>query len=143
MSPRNFTSITYLIKKYKQEDYAARSKESEPISKTEALQMNETVEHEIQDTEVQKHVEVVPDTLKITAELKKTGVQSTAHPKFTGTRIAHLPITEDQLPAGLTQPVDTSFRWLAELARYLWQQTHSTIKATHKNVQTMFGGKRV
>lgn len=141
MAGRNFTPITHLIKKYKQEEYAARSKEFEPVPKSEKLQMHEMVEHEIQDADVQKHVDVVPETPKIAPELKKIGVQAAGQPRFTGTKIANLPITEEQIPAGLVQPVDTSFRWLAELARYLWQQTHGTIKATHSSVKGMFRGK--
>jgi hypothetical protein len=49
-----------------------------------------------------------------------------------------LPLTDEEIAAGLKQPLNTTGRWLSALMLYILQQSHYTIRTVKGHVQRVF-----
>jgi len=132
----SFTSIDHLIpKKTSQQSY---SKEGEPIGVNEKApqQELEVIETEpiIEDAEVGEYLKTNREEPSIHPDLKKAGLKtiepSTGDPKYNVT----LPISDERVMQGLSSPVTTSLRWLAEVALFMLKQAHLNLKEIHGKV---------
>lgn len=130
----NFTAIDDLIKKNSQP--VSKPKESEPFSgKTEAYNLEEVVEHEVNDEEVKDHVTVRHETIKLPPDLKKMGLKSvSATSSFSSYQNVKTPLADDKVLTGLHAPITSSLRWLATLALYILRQAHLTLREIHGKV---------
>lgn len=143
MSQLNYTPIDNLLEEYNKNRPQASSvsitKEGEPITITaesrpkEEIEFTET-EPSIEDREVKEYVEVTQNEPTLSPELKKAGLNvvdsSSLDPKHRVT----LPITDEKILEGLDKPIATSWRWLAEFARFFLLQAHITLKKIHGKV---------
>ncbi len=112
---------------------AAKEVEPRPTS-TESGLIREVVEAE-PPTEVAPFVQARAETIKLPADVKKMGVVATSStPIFKDEQALKLPISDEKIIEGLKQPVTSSFRWFAELMRYLLRQAHLTLKTFHGKV---------
>lgn len=141
MASKNYSSIHHIIKKHQQASQPISTGSPEHPSSSETTkpaEVQEVVEFEAVDPEVQPHVEVKPEVVKLPPELKKAGVAPVANPQFTTTQGMKLPMPAEELPKGLSAPVDSSFRWLAVLTMYVLEQSHISIKKAHKGILGLF-----
>ncbi len=107
-------------------DYASgHTKEVEPgPGSTESGAIREVVEAE-PSAEVAPFVQARAETIKLPADVKKMGAVATnSTPIFKDEQVLKLPISDEKIIEGLKQPVTSSFRWFAELMRYLLRQAH-------------------
>ncbi|MFH1827179.1 MAG: hypothetical protein ABH812_01945 [bacterium] len=110
------------------------SKELEPSnSPFEKIVYYEAFEHE-PDQETAQYVENRPETIKINEDLKKIGVQSNHNSKFSSFKEVRLPLSDKKIVEGLKEPVDSSFRWLAEFAILILKKAHATLKNIHGRI---------
>ena len=110
------------------------SKELEPHSKlNERFTYHEAHEHE-PDQETSQYLESKPETIKIDKELEKLGVSSVKSTKFPNFKEITLPISDEKIVEGLEEPVESSFRWLAELAMLILKKAHATLKKIHGKI---------
>lgn len=49
-----------------------------------------------------------------------------------------LPLTDEEIAAGLKQPLNTTSRWLSALMLYILQQSHYTIRTVKGHVERVF-----
>lgn len=143
MSQQNHTPIHDLIEKHKKDQQKSSTisitKEGEPIAiaveqkPQEALKFTET-QPQIEDKELKEYMEVSKNEPTLSPELKKAGLNiidsSSLDPKH---RIT-LPISDDKIVEGLDKPLNTSWRWLSEFARFFLLQAHITLKKIHGHV---------
>lgn len=130
---QNFTSIDDLIKKNSQP--VSKPKEGEPSrGKTEAYNLEEVVEHEINDEEVKGHVTTRHESIKLPPDLKKMGLKSVSTTSFPSYQNVKTPLADDKVMTGLHAPITSSLRWLATLALYVLRQAHLTLKEIHGKV---------
>ncbi len=78
-----------------------------------------TVEHKQIDQEISPHVQVREEIVEIPPTLQEMGVQAIPTAYFETKQEVKALLPEAEIAEGLKQPTDSSFRWLAELARYL------------------------
>lgn len=135
---RTYTPIHHLIKKRQQELRAGQGAEMMPVSERPPIEYKVAEEHTITDPSVKSHIEERPETVAIPEEVKKVGVKAVSAPKFVNYAGVKLPLDEEKIPAGLNAPVDSSFKWLATLARYILEQSQSTIQKAHRGVTGAF-----
>jgi len=110
------------------------SKELEPSgSPFEKISYHEAYEHEPRQ-ETAQYIESAPETIKINSDLEKLGISSIKSTQFPNFKEVQLPISDDKIVEGLNEPVDSSFRWLAELAMYILKSAHATLKKIHGKI---------
>jgi len=110
------------------------SKELEPSGAPfEQISYHEAFEHE-PNQETSQYIENRPETIKINSDLEKLGITSVKSTKFPNFKEVQLPITDEKIVEGLNEPVDSSFRWLAELAMLILRKAHATIKKIHGRI---------
>lgn len=138
MTSPNHTSINHILAPNNQHQQS-RPVESEPFSPSkDTVEVHEVVEHEVQDKQVQPHIEVRKDVPEIPPDLKNLGVTTTATSSFSTYQSLKLPLNEEKLPVALKAPLSDSIRWLGELTQYLINQSHGAIKKAHKNFMENF-----
>ena len=71
---------------------------------------------------------------QIDKELEKLGVSSVKSTKFPNFKEITLPISDEKIVEGLEEPVESSFRWLAELAMLILKKAHATLKKIHGKI---------
>lgn len=134
MNPKNYTSINYLIAKYKtgeniKKHEISRPKEFEPASKkTDTFELQEVVEHQEVSPDLKGHLEVREENIKLSQKLRDLGVSSTSDSKFSSYQKVTLPISDEKIVMGLHQPIYSSLRWLSMFAIYVLKQAHLTLK---------------
>ncbi|PIQ73173.1 hypothetical protein COV58_03940 [Candidatus Roizmanbacteria bacterium CG11_big_fil_rev_8_21_14_0_20_36_8] len=134
---KSFTPIDYLIPKKKSQP--SYSKEGEPIEvavekiSPQEIEIIET-EPVIEDAEVGEYLKSNRKEPRIHPDLRKAGLKtiepSTADPKYN----VALPISDERVMQGLSSPVTTSLRWLAEVALFMLKQAHLNLKEIHGKV---------
>ena len=108
-------------------------KESEPIGSgnTEYLKQVEQPEVSEEVVEYLKHHDAA--TKKLPQDLKDLGVSSPQEPlSLDGPT---LPLSDEKIMKGLSQPISSSLRWLSELMRYLLKQAHYSLKVVGGHVK--------
>lgn len=79
--------------------------------------------------ELAENLEVVPEKPEIDEELVKQGVQTSQQTSiFVNSRKIELPLSLEKVDEGLHKPITSSWRWLAELTKYILSKFHLTIK---------------
>jgi hypothetical protein len=126
MSPKNYTPIDDLVKKWKTP--ISLPKEAEPIPRPqETAHMQEAVEHEIKP-DVKPFVQPKQETIKLPPDLTKLGLQPVTTAQFSSYKNIKLPISDEKVVQGLKEPVTSSKRWLSEFAVYILKQAHLTLR---------------
>ncbi len=135
MAVTNYTPIDDIIDKYKKTYTPPPIKEAEPIAPSEEEKdIKITVEHTELDEEVAPIVRTRKETIEIPPDLEELGVQATETSRFSDLKQIKVPLSDEEIEVGLKQPVTSSFRWLAELAKYLLAQAHIVLKTVHGHV---------
>lgn len=134
MGQNNYTHIGYLLPK--KNEIPSQGKETEPLTNhQETIKVQEIVEKELKDNELDRHVEIKPESVKLPSDLKKIGVQNTqASPDFSSYKNITLPLSDEEVMAGLQEPVSTSKRWISEFAKWLLMRVHLVLKKVHGKV---------
>lgn len=101
---------------------------SEHAIQHEELPMREAVEHSIQDAHVAAFVQVKPENIKLSPELKNVGLKPVNQTNFPAYQNVKIPISDEAVLEGERMPVNTSFRWLAEYAKWLLWRARISIK---------------
>lgn len=132
---KNFTPIDFLLKKPKKNSLSSlKSKEAEPITKTnEGIIIKETAEHQI-EKEVQPFISPRQETIELPPDVKKLGVNPIQTSRFSSYQNIKLPLSDDKILTGLKAPVSSSFRWLATLALYILKSAHLQLKKIHGQI---------
>ena len=145
--PANYTPIQHLVDEANQPTeipqvaQAATSKEGEPMAVSDAetqknveiAPLQEVVEH-TPHAEVKPFVQVRSETIQLPSDLKKMGLKPATATSFPSYQSVTLPISDDQVYAGLQAPISSSFRWLAEICLFLLKRAHLTLVSIHGNV---------
>jgi hypothetical protein len=139
MSQLNFTPIDTLIDKYNSQPQQSASititKEGEPITistETNRKQEVQFAENEpnIEDREVKEN----KNEPTLSPELKKAGLNVIDSSSLDPKHRVILPISDDKVLEGLDKPITSSWRWLAEFARFFLVQGHISLKKIHGKV---------
>ena len=109
----------------------AHNKEAEPISSSAPQEMMEPIRAPELSKEVAGYIEQ-REKMKIPPDLKSIGVQATDD--IHGSTGPTFPLTDEKIEEGLHQPVNSSWRWLAEFLLYHLKQTHLTLKKVHGHI---------
>ncbi|MEK9179470.1 MAG: hypothetical protein AAB893_03305 [Patescibacteria group bacterium] len=128
----NFTPLNFSDTKKKTsvphkeaEPLVAISHEAHPQSESA---IEEKVEMEV-PSESEDIVEVTPEKPKIDEELEENGVQAVSTLSFfVKNKKIDLPISAEEIEKGLHKPLSSGWRWVAELAEYILNKFHMTIK---------------
>lgn len=120
----------------------SHGKESEPlltqkevVSKSPEEEMIQEDEPQIKDPEVKKYVQVEKkEELTIDPKLKKAGLSAIDTTSLDPRYRVKLPISDEKIMEGLDKPLNSSFRWLAEFARYILKKGHLALKKIHGHV---------
>ena len=149
MNHKNYTTIEHLLKDQKkpQSAHLTSSPESEPIpispkpaettsSPDQHTEVDVTVEKDpdIEDTEVGEYLKTQNTDPEIHPELKKAGLQTIHRDSLDKKHKIELPIPDEEVLEGLHKPINTSWRWLAEIALFMLKQAHLGLKMIHGHV---------
>ncbi len=149
MNHKNYTSIDYLLKDQKkpQSFHATSSPEGEPIpispkpaetttSPDQQVEVDVMVEKDpdIEDAEVGEYLKTQNTDPEIHPELKKAGLQTIHADSLDEKHKIELPIPDEEVLEGLHKPINTSWRWLAEIAFFMLKQAHLGLKTVHGHV---------
>jgi hypothetical protein len=139
----NHTPIDHLVEEHnkgkKDTETASITKEGEPIvlsseqSFPPEIEVIET-EPKIEDKEVGKYVKPTVEEPSIDPKLKKAGLQAIDSSSLDPRHHVDLPISDEKILEGLGQPITSSFRWLAETARFILSGAHLSLKKVHGKV---------
>lgn len=137
----NHTNIDHLMedKKKKKQESFSYSKESEPLparteNKSEAkIDFIET-EPKIEDKEIEKFVKVEKESFELDPKLKKAGLEVVDSTTLDPRHNVKLPISDDKILEGLDQPVNSSWRWLSEIAIFMLRRAHISLKKIHGHI---------
>lgn len=91
-----------------------------------------------QTAPVSQFVQEVKEEVEIPPELQKVGlkpVTASSNPAYQNVK---LPISDERVLEGLEKPPTSSFRWLAELSRYVLRVAHIQLKKVHGHVIRVF-----
>jgi len=142
MTPKNYTPIDELVKKYsfakasedrrkKQTVSISKPKEAEPFTRRkEKYEIKEVFEHKV-DEEVKPFIKVREETIELPEELKKAGLQAATVTEFPSYQNIKLPLSDERIIAGLHQPITSSLRWFATLLEYILKQAHLILKVVN------------
>lgn len=139
----NYTPISDLIEEYNRNTAKSATvsitKEGEPITiaaETEPKQdvILTEVDPAIEDREVKEYVQMTKNEPTLSPELKKAGLNVVESSSLDPKHRVTLPISDDKILEGLDKPLNTSWRWLAEFARFFLVQAHITLKKIHGKV---------
>lgn len=108
----------------------ANGKETEPALRQSSEMMEPTRAPEI-SPEVAKYIEQ-RDKMTVPPDLKSMGVQATDN--VHGSTGPAFPISDEKIDEGLSQPVNSSWRWLSETLLYHLKQAHLTLKKVHGHI---------
>lgn len=112
----------------------AATKEAEPtassLSKTE---LKSAPEHKL-SPEVIDYIKKQEAAIKVPEALKNMGVSAGIDEDLVvdGPK---LPISDAKIMQGLQQPINSSVRWLAELALFILKQAHYTVKVVNGHIK--------
>ncbi|OGK13894.1 hypothetical protein A3A93_05950 [Candidatus Roizmanbacteria bacterium RIFCSPLOWO2_01_FULL_38_12] len=141
---KNYTPIDDLLKKHKKTKLASvsfsKEGESVPIF-IESKEAAEKVEYarsenepKAERKEIKEYVTEVDQEPKLHPELKKAGLQYVDSSKLSPFQNLGLPISDEKVVEGLHKPINTSWRWLSELAVFILGQAHIILKTIHGKV---------
>jgi hypothetical protein len=143
MSQLNYTPIDGLLEEYlkgsPKSSTISITKEGEPITiAAEVAPKKDFIltesEPKVEDKEVKEFVEMTKNEPTLSPELKKAGLNVVESSSLDPKHKITLPITDDKILEGLDKPMTTSWRWLAEFARFFLVQAHITLKKIHGKV---------
>ncbi len=138
----NHTKIDHLLdgnRNEKKPEVVSYSVESEPIParseiKSEAkIDVVET-EPKIEDKELEKFVKVENHKIELDPALKKAGLQVIDSSSLDPRHNVKLPISDKNIVEGLNKPVNSSWRWLAEIAVFMLKRAHISLKKIHGHI---------
>ncbi|HRN71335.1 MAG TPA: hypothetical protein PLS49_09230 [Candidatus Woesebacteria bacterium] len=138
----NHTPIDHIIdeENNKNQESISYSKESEPIpakkeSQTEAkIDIVET-EPDIEDKELEQFIQVEKKPeIELDPALKKAGLQVLDTNSLDPKHNVKLPIADEKIIEGLQQPVNSSWRWLSEIAIFMLKRAHISLKKIHGHI---------
>jgi len=142
MRVNNYSDISFLIrKKFEIVKHHQAGKESEPkfakdsvvieVPKTEPESPKEPAPSPT--ASVPAKIEVLPDLPTVDEELRREGVELIdSDTIFVGTRRIDLPIPLEKVETGLTKPLNSGWRWVAELTKYILARFHIVVKKVGK-----------
>lgn len=143
MIMNNYTPIDDLVEEYKQQKSTSGqtisiSKEGEPIEISQDYSKVDLEPPEdepiIEDEDVKEYLKTTPRKIELDPQLKKAGLSSVDHSSLDPRHKVKLLISDEKIIQGLNQPVTSSWRWLAELSRFLLRRAHLTIKVIHGHI---------
>lgn len=137
----NHTKIDHLLDEdiKKKPETISYSVESEPIPKRSEIKAESKVdivetEPKIEDKELEEYIKVEKTHFELDPKLKQAGLEvidsSTLDPRHN----VKLPISDEKVLEGLHQPVNSSWRWLAEIARFMLIKAHVSLKKIHGHI---------
>lgn len=107
--------------------------EVSPITDIKDVMIQELKEHE-PSPDVAPYVQHRKETIQLPPEIEKLGGVATGHTAYPTTNTVVLPLSDDQVYKGLSAPLTSSIRWLAELCLFLLKQAHLTLKSVHGKI---------
>jgi len=143
MRIQNYSEITSLLRKKGSKDRVDAylpNKEGEPKFKEKPV-LIETPKKEAERPREQStsvsgpppQLEILPDLPTVDEELRKEGVELVdSDTIFVGTRKIDLPIPLEKVESGLHKPLNSGWRWVAELTKYILARFHIVIKRVGK-----------
>lgn len=87
---------------------------------------------------VSQFVQEVKDEVEVPPELIKVGLKPVAQSDNPAYQNVKLPISDEKVMEGLDKPPTSSYRWLAELCRYMLRLAHIQLKKVHGHVIRVF-----
>lgn len=128
----NFTPLNFSDNKVK---IGTPHKEAEPlvhISHESQPQSETAVEEKVEmeaPSETKDLVEITPEKPEVDEDLEENGVQAVSTLSFfVKNKKIDLPISAEEIEEGRHKPLTSGWRWVAELAEYILNKFHMTIK---------------
>lgn len=141
MAQKNFTPIDDLVNKHTTHtaSYGGHTKEAEPIAAApKNHEIHKVVEHQVKDEVIKPYVQPRKEAIELVDEIKAIGATAPAHPKFAAYDAIKLPISDEKVVSGLKQPLNSSYRWLAEFSQYLLKMMHLRLKMVNGKITRVF-----
>lgn len=107
------------------------------VVETEPIVIETVKEHE-PSPDVAPYVQHRKETIQLPPEIEKLGGVATGHTAYPTTNTVVLPLSDDQVYKGLSAPLTSSVRWLAELCLFFLKQAHLTLKKVHGKIMRVF-----
>lgn len=139
----NHTPIDHIVdeeQNKKKEELISYAKESEPIIRNNESKLETKIdfvetEPDIEDKELEQFIQVEKKPkIELDPALKKAGLQvldtNTLDPKHN----VKLPISDEKIIEGLHKPVNSSWRWLSEIAVFILRRAHISLKKIHGHI---------
>lgn len=143
MTAQNFSDVSHLIKQARDSFDATTWGHPEveripaPKEQAEYVELHEIVEHE-PDADVAEYVEETQGAVKVPHDLQAIGVQATHVVQYPHIKEVQVPLEDDKIALGLKQPIDSAFRWLAEICLYLLHKAHIRLRIAHGKAERIF-----
>ncbi len=107
-----------------------------PESAPQPEQQEQTVEQTTEQSpaDVSQYVQEKKDDIEVPPELQKHGLKPVQSTQSIPYQNIQLPLPDEKVLEGLDKPVTSSYRWLAELAKFMLFQAHLQLKKVHGRV---------
>lgn len=112
-----------------------------PKERTDHIEMQEVVEHE-PGSDVQGYVQSHPVQIDLPEDVRDLGVEVIEHPiQYPAHVSIKVPLSDEKIIQGKKLPLDSSFRWLAEVCLFILHKAHIRLKIAHGKAERIFDGE--
>ena len=138
------TDISHLVDRARDafdiSSWGSPESEPRPVPKEQAdhIEMHEAAEHE-PAPEVAGYVEEVQQPVNISDDVQDLGVETIEKPiQYPQQNTVKVPLSDDKILQGKKMPLDSSFRWLAEVCLYILRKAHIRLRVAHGKAVRIF-----
>lgn len=138
------TDITHLIDRAKDafdiSSWSPPESEPRPIPKEQSdyIELHEAVEHE-PTHDVAEYVKEKTPNIEVPKDVEDLGVEVIDKPvQYPKHQTVKVPLTDAKIMQGKKMPLDSSFRWLAEVCLYILHKAHIRLKMAHGKAVRIF-----
>jgi hypothetical protein len=109
-----------------------------PKEHSDHIELHEAVEDE-PSADLQGYVQSKPVSIDLPADVRELGVEEIEHPvQYPKQLQVKVPLSDDKIIAGKKLPLDSSFRWFAEVCLFLLHKAHIRLKVAHGKAERIF-----
>ena len=139
---QNHTPIDHLIDEHKKKadlTSVTITKEGEPIKINTEIKSEKPIEdvessEKKESGELDKYISNEEEDFSLDPELKKAGLQIVDTQSLDPRHHIKLPIPDEKIIEGLDKPVNSSWRWIAEIGKFILRNAHISLKKIHGRV---------
>lgn len=140
-STQNYTDITDLITRaqdsFNMGAWGQPESEPRPVPKEQQdhIEMHEIAEDEPLP-DITPYLRAHNPKVKVPKSLKEIGVEAVENPiQYPTYKTVKVPLSDQKIVQGMKMPLDSSFRWLAEICIRLLRVAHVKLKEAHGTIR--------